>query len=68
MTLDAIQACEILPYQVKTKEVGARPYLYLREETSLAKIDGARERAFGEMHNYLGERSLSPVAPNFCWR
>ena len=46
VTLDAIQACEILPYQVKTKEVAARPYLYLREETSLAKIDGARERAF----------------------
>ena len=65
VTLDAIAACEILPYQVKTKEVTAQPYLYLRVETSLAQIDRARERAFGELYGYLREHDLSPAAPGF---
>lgn len=65
ITLDAIQTCEILPYQVKTKEVAAQPYIYLREETSLAKIDSARTRAFKRMHAALRERGLKPAEPPF---
>ena len=65
VTLDAITACEILPYQVKTKEVAPQPYLYVRAETSLAQIDGARERAFGVMRDHLNEHDLLPAAPGF---
>ena len=65
VTLDAIKACEILPYQVKTKEVTAQPYLYVRAETSLAKIDEVRSGAFGELYSYLYEHDLSPTAPGF---
>ena len=65
VTLDAIQACEILPYQVKTKEVAAQPYAYLRRETSLADIEGSREEAFGALRRDLYARGVSPAAPNF---
>lgn len=65
VTLDAIEACEIFPYQVKTKEVAAQPYIYLREETSLAEIDSVRERAFAKIRDYLGARDLLPTSPNF---
>ena len=63
--LDAIKACEILPYHVKTKEVAAQPYVYLREETSLAEIDGTRERAFERIYGYLSAHSLPHAAPGF---
>ncbi len=65
VTLDALQTCEIFPYQVKTKEVAAQPYIYLREETSLAKIDRARTQAFERIQEVLRERGPQPAAPNF---
>ena len=65
VTLDAIAACEILPYQVKMKEVMAQPYLYVRAETSLAKIDEVRSGAFRGLYSYLNEHDLSPTAPGF---
>ena len=65
VTLDAIQACEILPYQVKVKSAPAQPYIFLREETSLAKIDGARTRAFKKIEEVLRGRGLGPAASPF---
>ncbi len=65
VTLDALQTCEIFPYQVKAKEVSAQPYIYLREETSLAKIGGARKRAFEKIEEVLRERGLGLAVPPF---
>ena len=65
VTLDAIKVCDILPYQVKTKEVAAQPYIYIRAEASLAKIDEVRSEAFEKIYGYLSEHDLSPTAPGF---